>query len=509
MTLLGPDGRAVTSRPQSTEHAFDAARRTGYRGFFYFPTLEPDQQMPLFTRDEIARKSNWLYNNVGAVRCVIDGLGMDEVDTGIWPKATTSKPDFNREVSDAFHEENGEARVFHEAAVENYYSAQFAIRRHIRLHGELFGQELRPGQGSAAPSMNFLPCYQIRNASTRLDQSLWREGVMLNPAGRALAYRVVTNREGTKWSDVPADDMLHFHDQFWIGQSRGLSGLAPVAKKLFSIDDITRAETNGVLLRSRLAYAITNKNGDDGAPSLTIPGVSSTEEVATPDGGTLVVQKIVSPYGDEVDVADLKGGRDIKVLESTRSVPVIDFTKSLLTDVAYCTLYPPEYVFFLGGIGQGTLARLILLRVRRVKNTVRQFQLIPQFCKRWYTFWLWQRIKAGRFSDPPADWWRVKHICPADDTVDIGREGKLYDSRLETGKMSPESYHGVNGEDAEDVEDEIIAARVRREHKIKKAIEANPEIADRLSHDSIFTPSRNSAAPVAAKKPEEVEEDEE
>lgn len=478
-------------------HAFDAAKSSGFKGYFFFPQLDASIQMPKWTRESIAAKVDWLYNNLGAVRVVIDGLGLDEVDTGLWPKAATDNRDFNREVTEAFDNECGEARVFDEAAVENVYTAQLALRRHIRLHGELFGQMLRAGEGSRAPSMSFIPTWRIDNAATRLDQSKWIEGTRSNEAGRVLEYRLPDPADRSKFRDVPADDILHFRDPFFIGQKRGVSGLAPVARKLFSIDDIERAETAGVLLRSLMAYAITRKETDDGAPVM-LPGVIDTEEVETPDGRKILIQKVAGLGNDEVNVANLPPGLDIKVIESNRSTEPVSFTKHLLSDVSYCTLYPPEYVFYLAGIGQGTLARMVQKRVQRIKNTVRQFQLMPQFIRRWYVFWLWQRIKSGRFDKVkggiPDNWYRHKIIYPADDSVDVGREGRLYDERLATGKMSPADYHGMQGRDDEDVEDEIIEAAVRKALKVKAAREANPDVADELTSDRIFRPPAGSAA---------------
>lgn len=461
--------------------AFNAAKQVGYRGWFFFPTLDAEKQMPHWSRVEIMRKANWLYNNVDAVRMVIDGITMDEVDCGIWPKWTTSNRAFNRAATDAFDNECGDARFFSASAKENFYSAQWLIRRSIRLYGELFGQQLRPISEKASPLMHFVNAWQCANAQTSQSQDGFREGVMSDAFGRALRYRFLKNSEGTDWTDVSADDVLHFHDQFWNGQQRGMSGLAPVARKLFSMDDIERAEINGTLMRTRLAYAITKKEDGDGLPGM-IPGASQAFPVQAPDGKQLIVQKIMAMDDSEVDVADLPAGQDIKVVESQRATATPEFIRYLLEGVARSTLYPPEYVFNLAGLGQGTLVRLVQKRVQRIKNTVRQFQLGPQFCKRWITYWTWQRIAAGRFDGIeggiPDDWWKVKLVMPADDTVDVAREGKLYDQRLADGNMSPEDYHGMNGHDAEDVEDLVIAGAVRKAAKIKAALDANPEIAD-------------------------------
>jgi len=471
---------AVSSYP-GMSWAFDAAKQAGYRGWFFFPTLEAEEQMPRWTRMEINRKANWLYNNVDAVRMVIDGLALDEVDGGIWPKWTTSNPAFNKLATDLFDNSCGDARFFSASAKENFYSVQFMIRRAVRLYGEIFAQFLRPVTSKGFPLVHFLNAWQCGNASTEADQTSWKDGVMTDRFGRAIRYRFLKNAEGSDWEDISADDILHQHDQFWNGQVRGMSALAPVARKLFSMADIEKSEISGTLLRTRLAYAITKKDDGDGLPPM-IPGASMNMQLDAPGGGKLMVQKLISMDDSEVDVADLPAGQDIKVVESNRSTETPEFLRFLLEGVARATLYPPEYVFNLANLGQGTLVRMVQKRVQRIKNSVRSFQLSDQFCRRWVTYWTWQSIASGRFDEVeggiPSDWWKVKFIMPADDTVDVAREGKLYDQRLEDGNMSPEEYHGMQGHDAEDVEDLVVAGAVRKARKIKTAIDANPDIAD-------------------------------
>jgi capsid protein len=460
--------------------AFSAAKRSGYRGFFYFPTLDSAKQMPRATRDIINKKANWLYNNVAPVRAVVDGLSLDEADTGLWPKWTTSNPAFNKAATDAFDNECGDPRFFHAAGRESFYSAQLLIRRSIRLYGELFAQFLRPLASMLPPLCHFVNTWQCANGKTPLPQDKWDDGVMSDKFGRAIQYRFLKNDEGTAWDDVNAEDVLHLHDQFWNGQQRGMSGLACVASKLFSMDDIERAEISGTLMRTRLAYAITKKEDSDGMAPL-LPGAAAVE-IDSPQGGKMIVQKITAMDDSEVDVADLPAGQDMKVIESNRASSTTEFLKHMLRGFAQTTLYPEEYVFGLAGLGQGTLVRLVQKRVQRIKNSVRQFQLRDQFCRRWVIYWTWQRIASGRFDGVeggiPSDWWKHKIIMPADDTVDVAREGKLYDQRLADGNMSRSDYHGMQGRDAEDVEDEVIAEKVRFARKLKKAMDANPDVSD-------------------------------
>ena len=478
-------------------HAFDAARAGGFRGYFFFPGLEPKKQITQQTREIIGQKVTWLYNNVDAMRVAVDALTLEEVDTGIWPKAQTSNPAFNRAVTEAFHNEVSDPRFFHSAGVENYYTAQWLIRRSIMLYGEHFAQFLRPGDGFSA-RVHFINAWRIGNAATNLDQSKWADGIRYDTLGRAQEYRFLGEHRGD-FKDIPAEDMLHFHDRFLTDQLRGISPLAPVVNKLYSLDDIERAETSGVLLRTMLAYAIERKE-DTGGPSL-LPGSIGVEEVEQPDGSKLIIQKIVATDSREVQVADIPAGQSLKVIESNRAASTVDFLKWMLQGLANVSLYPADYVFNISGIGQGTVARIVQKRVQRVKNTVRQFQLIPQFCVPFYRFWVWQKIKSGAFDSIeggiPADWYRAKHICPADDSVDIGREGKLYDDRLETGKMSPADYHGMMGNDSEDVADETIADRIMKLRKLDAARTANPDIAAALTYEQTF-PSKNAPAATEA-----------
>lgn len=443
---------------------WEAANRSGFRGLFYIPTLDAGAQLPEWTRTAISQKVNWLYNNVGYIRAVVDGLSLDEVDTGIWPKAATLSAEFNKASTDRFHDSWKDARFFDSRKVENVYSAQFLIRRQIRMHGELFGQLLRPDAANPFARVHFIPAWMIGNLGDEKPEEGWIDGIQYDELGAAVMYRIVLDRAKKQKRDVPADDMLHFHDEFFACQKRGTSCLAAVARKLFTLNDIERFVANGIQLRSMVAYAIERKEGDIGG-NMLLPNVTDTETVTNDDGSQTLVQKITSQDGQEATIMEPPAGRTVKVIESNQAQEPFAFKNDVLRDVAHCTKYPPEYVFSLAGLTQGTLVRLTMRRVQIVKSTVRQFQLIPQFLEHAWRFRTWQDIKRGLFDGItiPTDWWRVKFICPADTTVDIAREGRLLDERVATGKMSIETYFGMNGEDRADVDEENLRIREERE----------------------------------------------
>jgi hypothetical protein len=76
-------------------------------------------------------------------------------------------------------------------------------------------------------------------------------------------------------------------------------------------------------------------------------------------------------------------------------------------------------------------------------------------------------IKPGRVKAAvPNDWFKFKISGARDMTVDIGREGRLYDERVSTNKMSISAYHALYGEDDNDVEDQNLAVIERRIGKL-------------------------------------------
>jgi hypothetical protein len=162
-------------------------------------------------------------------------------------------------------------------------------------------------------------------------------------------------------------------------------------------------------------------------------------------------------------------------------------------------------LWFLAGIG-GAPMRFILEDAQSRINDIRENVLKPQFCRRFYIFWLWHEMKARRLTYPGDDWWRVDWITPKLITVDKGREGRLDDDRLATGKCSPRLYYGELGLDEEEVEDDIIDAAFRRYRKVEQRSK-DEEVP--LTYRDIFLPPPGSAAAVAPEPEPDPEDDEE
>jgi hypothetical protein len=146
----------------------------------------------------------------------------------------------------------------------------------------------------------------------------------------------------------------------------------------------------------------------------------------------------------------------------------MEFLDSILRELAWASDYPPEYVFFIASGKQGTALRLLLQKVNAIVNGKREFQLKPQFLNVFPRFWIWNgMIKPNRVkATVPDNWWSFKTGGTRDMTLDIGREGRLYDERVTTNKMSISGYHALYGEDDIEVEDENLGVMDRRIEKL-------------------------------------------
>jgi len=479
-SILAPDGqpaRRSSPRPQAATNwwqIYEAANRSDFRGYFYVPSLEPSDQFDSCSRAVLQERSDWLYKNVGAVTMVIDGLALDEVGTGLWPKWTSSDPDYNRTITDLFHAANKDPFIFSADGQSDVYTAQYNIRRGIRLYGDMFGQLIESLPETGMPAMSFIPGYRVECDGTESPESGWRDGVRRNSRGRPIEYKViVVDYAGQRKSiTVPASEMLHFHDPFLPGEIRGVPALASVAKRLFRREDIHKALANGTLARERMGFAIEAQPTSAMAkPQNIFGGEGSVETVENPDGTKYTVQKLFGERGtDDVQIPTLPPGTKLQTIESNRpGTAVTDFLDNILREVAYSTKRPPAYVFFLAGLTQGTEVRMQLQRVKGANTHAREFQLKPQFCERWNLFFAWNRIRAGAIPGPiPRDWLKHKTVPLPDLTVDFGREGKLYADLVATNRMSISSFHGLTGEDDEDVENENLSVIERRHEKLAR-----------------------------------------
>jgi hypothetical protein len=112
----------------------------------------------------------------------------------------------------------------------------------------------------------------------------------------------------------------------------------------------------------------------------------------------------------------------------------------------------------------GTEQRAVLEVTQNFLERLQQ-QVIDQFCRPFYKYWLWHEMQAGRLEYPGDDWWRHEWLAPRKITVDSGRDARAYSEQLDKGHLSPTRYYNMLGLRATEEEDDVIDTYLRRKAK--------------------------------------------
>ncbi len=478
---------------------YDAATRADFSGYLYVPSLELSASLRAMPLRVLRERSLLLYANTPAARMVYTSLAKQEAAGGLWPSWVTESTEFNDAMTDLWHWQNHDARFFSADGHDTAYSFQVTVGICIRLWGDCFVQLLRPAEGSTRPSVNIIPGYRVDNFGVETPGDGWTDGVLLSPLGRALAYRVITvATDGTRsFQDVPADDMIHCHDGLLPGQVRGEPALACAARKLFRREDILEAVANGTLSREQLGYAIERQLGASAEMPLPSNGGEVVEEENDDDENdpTTVAKVFGANRKGDVAIPVLPAGQTLKTVESDRpGTNVREFCDEILREIAWAVGYPPDYIFFISGMSQGTAVRTVLRQVQAALDSVREYRLKP-LLHRYSVFDCWQRIKAGVFgSKVPADWWRFEIVLPAPIDVDPGYVGALLNERAENGLMAIDTFSGLMGTTTRDIDEANLRVYGRRQQMVE---EFNKKYG--TSHDyAFFWPRSSNQLPPAA-----------
>lgn len=491
-------GRKKEIENRTNWNAFEAARQSGFRGYFYFPDLDVRSTTRRHTRHAIAQKARWLYNNLGLARAIIHKPARYIAGTGIWPRPMSGDRAWDKNLKDLFDDRLRDPAYFDVAGEVSFYTAQHQIIHEQALFGDHFGQPTLGDNGQ--PMMRFIPGYLIDQSAddTELDRP-FRDGVRTSPLGRAMKYRLVNNvTERKRVADIDARDIQHYRGHLLAGQKRGVSILAHACDHLFDIDEILQFEKAGVKLSSQVGYVIkvNSPSGLSGAPEINLGGRGRTRTTSTNADGTTTGLTVDRIYGDGSLVPQLQTNEELQMMKSERpSSAFTGFLDYLARDVAVGSDYTYEFIWNAEKLGGTSFRGVVLEDNQHTFEDRQQNLLIPQYCQPFYNFAVWQWMKAGVIDMPAGGrWWYCRWMTPRKSTVDRGRDGKLLSELVAQGLMSPDDYHGELGEDVEDVEDRTIETHIRRMEKIKAAADVS-KIA--LEYDRIFAPPPGRGTPPA------------
>jgi capsid protein len=437
--------RVGAGRKKLLNVAFEGAREDYGRTFIYMPDYA-DKEMVEYDLCRIRNKSRWLTNNFGLPARAIEGVAQYTVGKGICPQARTSDRKWNQQVEDAFEAKCGTAGFgFDVAGQVNFYEAQDLIVRQVLTDGDFFGQLMvsRTGAGMA----RFI---SGEYCQSKIQDKEFTDGVKVNSLGRPIAYQFIKDAERQTYTSVTADDMIHFKRLYRHGYLRGVPALRHAVNHLHDMTDILAFTKGSFKLSSQIAFIL--ESAEAGKVGLGANVVKVTQ------GNGSVTHDKMYPLAGHVQ---LKPGERLTPLKNEHPGESFDpFMEYLTRDICWGIGVSPEILWAIAGIG-GANTRYVLADAQVFFSKLQQW-LINIFCRRFYVFWLWHEIQAGRLAYPGDDWWRHQWLTPERVTVDFTKDGKLLADLVDRGLLSPERYYGMQGLDAETEELDVIRRRARR-----------------------------------------------
>lgn len=451
--------------------------RTGYqgaqwspqRGYIYWPTLDPKRELTPSTRRELARRIHFLCANVGLPNRLITGIRNMVIGTGLVPRATTRDREFNLAATKYYETRASSALSYDVAAKFSGWEMQRQSYDTRLKDGDAAIVYSKTAGGRTLRKLYSGLC--IGNSGDAwLKQDRWIDGVRLDALERPSAYRFLTD-EGQRSRDIDAEDLAFLARYPAPGAIRGEPLLKHAANKLVDITEVHSSWMQQIKNSSSIGYYIAAEGTPVSAQSMPAEVVkqlyaSQSKKVETAAGQKIAL-KVVMGHGNEI--AELPPGYDIKTLLDERPHPnQKDFLDELIRDVAWGAGISSDLLWNIANLG-GANTRFVLADAQTFVE-VEQDTLVYSWLMRDYVQEIADGIATGAL--PPCEdpeWWQHGWLPPARQTVDFGRDGRIYLEEYSRGLITTVRYFGLKGQDARE---EFIAecdyAEFRREEMARR-----------------------------------------
>lgn len=463
----GAPGEAA---PSATAGAFQGADHTLDRGYVYFPDLDSRAEIDELSRTELLKRARFLYNNVGLVRRIINGISRMIVGSGLMPHPTTPDKAFNAAVVRAWKFKCESKTSFDLARKWNVSSSQGAMMRAALKDGDCACVAARlPAELGGRLRFAFYEGPQIATpwGSSRPG---WEDGIQVDQFGGPVAYSFMNrSADGISRANssviVPAANVFHLANRERLGQLRAPTVLYHAVNKLLDRGEIQYALTKGIKLTSQPAHVIETVAGE-----------------AAPQGGKLTPrpQTIVSTPSGPIALEKLLGGgeafplgpgQQFKIITDGRPHPnVTGHLNDMVRDISYGAGFSPEVLWSIEAL-KGANTRFVMADTQAGIEAGQDILVDDYLCPL-YILWLRDAIRAGDVPKPSGavgeDWFVHGWLAPARLTVDFGRDGSVNLEHYKRGLITAKTLYGFSGVEAEAQIDQYLDERLY----IKKGIEA-------------------------------------
>lgn len=472
--ILAPSG-VLAAKIAADENWYEAAQNTPNRFEIYHPIQSPKRDLDRFTRQELVRKSRYLYKNSPFIRGLIERMVTLTVGIGFYPVFKSGSEEWNERAARVWKKKS---RNIHLGARATFSQYQRCIARARFLDGEGFSlkTESQTTFDSLIQGLESDMICGTRGSEKPKDGGV--DGFNLNAQGEVISYNI---RNVTAPYD--AAHVVHHFTPNRLGQYRGEPILASAINTAVDIEDILALEKDAVKDASSKQDIIKTATGELNR--------EAWNAVRFGDYGSGGVPAFNLPQSEtsKDDYYTVKfGGRPVVLRKGDEYTPYVPnrpgnawqgFMAFLANTVCVSTLFPPSVILpvQLGG----TDVRRDLDIAQRVVDpwqldiSIELDQLLDYLLEP-------EMMDGGELAaGKPSDYDRRDWYFPAKVNVDRGQI-KSDIEQVQAGLMSREEFHARWGDDSRIVDATILLEAKRRKEKIlASGFESVKEFAQVLS----------------------------
>lgn len=483
--------------PSASMGSFPGTDWSLARGFVYFPELDSEREVDSWSRVELMRRTRAMYNGIGFVRGLINGIARMVCGTGLTVQPMTSSPEWNRKAQTVFAARTSSRQTFHLARKFSFNASQRAVVRGWMKDGDILSVLARTESGGLRVAL-----YEGNQVATgHRDTGGWVDGIRLDRHRGATAYRILTRDEKGKEqkADIGAEHCSLVSDFERVGQARGLSCLYHAVNRLLDRGEILAATTKGIKLSQQMAYVIENQmpaSGPSGGPGALSPG-RPTVKVETPSGPVTLEKFLASGQ-----VQELAAGKTFRLVHDERPHPnIVNHLDGLVRDVSLGTGFFPEVLYNVAALG-GANTRFVMASAQSRIEELQEI-LVETYTAHVYLAHIADAIDLGELEFHP-EWFLHTWLTPARLTVDFGRDGKLHLEQYKQGHITLRTLFGYRGEDWKIETDDYLD-----EVAYKKAGAAKRGLTLAEAYPDVYGPKAGAAAPATEKPTKDKKDGEE
>ncbi|HEX8313023.1 MAG TPA: phage portal protein [Chthoniobacteraceae bacterium] len=408
----------------------------------YYLPQDSRQYLSQWTRVEILRKVEWLFQTFGIVKEGIRGIARHSVgDNGICLQLNSDDEEWNELAEADFEQFAKTAARFDIAGRRNFYQAQeHAIEQRIKM-GEFFASHASNPRWDGEPCVQLWDALEVESPTAEMNPNII-DGVLVDEHTNPLGYYVRTINGTHKF--ISAEKMMHWYHADGTNQVRGVSELAQAVNPLVDTKELIQITTKTAKQNTAIGLHIkkmVKAGGNGGLDRLSTISGNKTEGTTTTAAGAVDPQYEKLTGGGAIIYTAEDG--DAKLLTPTSPTPLLEpFITKVLMRNALASLGVPSEFFWAFEDLNGVAQRVVLVKADALFRKLGS-DLTVQFCDPIAVKYLLHRMATEKLRQCKDPNWLLKMEwqLPGRLSVDNGRDSAAEIQQLANGI---ETLRGIN-----------------------------------------------------------------